>query len=79
MASSPNGTPDGLRERLTSASAWSDVAHNFRGDWQMPRPSRGDIFGTITVNYKLFLNILGVIVFAVLFWLTRRRGVTDPV
>jgi len=24
-----------LRERLTSASAWSDVAHNFRGDWQM--------------------------------------------
>ena len=24
-----------VRERLTSASAWSDVAHNFRGDWQM--------------------------------------------
>lgn len=24
-----------LRQRLTSASAWSDVAHNFRGDWQM--------------------------------------------
>ncbi len=23
------------RERLTSVSAWSDVAHNFRGDWQM--------------------------------------------
>ena len=23
------------RERLTSAGAWSDVAHNFRGDWQM--------------------------------------------
>jgi uncharacterized membrane protein YraQ (UPF0718 family)/YHS domain-containing protein len=23
------------RERLTSASAWSDIAHNFRGDWQM--------------------------------------------
>src|SRR5579884_2513692 len=23
------------RQRLTSASAWSDVAHNFRGDWQM--------------------------------------------
>jgi uncharacterized protein len=23
------------RERLTSANAWSDVAHNFRGDWQM--------------------------------------------
>jgi uncharacterized protein len=24
-----------LRSRLTSAAAWSDVAHNFRGDWQM--------------------------------------------
>ena len=24
-----------LRERLSSAAAWSDVAHNFRGDWQM--------------------------------------------
>jgi uncharacterized protein len=23
------------RERLTSVAAWSDVAHNFRGDWQM--------------------------------------------
>ncbi len=44
-----------------------------------PRPSRGDIFGTITVNYKLFLNILGLVIFGVLFWLTQRRGVTDPV
>jgi uncharacterized protein len=24
-----------LRARLTSSAAWSDVAHNFRGDWQM--------------------------------------------
>src|SRR3954447_5833713 len=23
------------RERLTSVSAWTDVAHNFRGDWSM--------------------------------------------
>ncbi len=44
-----------------------------------PRPSRGDIFGTIAVNYKLFLNILGVVIFVGLFWLTQRRGVTDPV
>jgi uncharacterized membrane protein YraQ (UPF0718 family)/YHS domain-containing protein len=44
-----------------------------------PRPSRGDIFGAVTVNYKLFLNVLGVAIFAVLFWLTARRGVTDPV
>jgi uncharacterized protein len=44
-----------------------------------PRPSRGDIFGTITVNYKLFLNVLGLMIFGGLFWLTQRRGVTDPV
>jgi uncharacterized protein len=43
-----------------------------------PRPSRGAIFGTLTVDYKLFLNVLGVAIFATLFWLTQRRGVTDP-
>ena len=37
------------------------------------RPSRADVFGTVEVDYKLFLNILGVIIFATLFWLTRRR------
>jgi uncharacterized protein len=44
-----------------------------------PRPSRGDIFGTITVNYKLLLNLLGLAVFGALFWLTARRGAVDPV
>src|SRR3954466_10078963 len=29
------GSELSFRERLTSAAAWSDVAHNFRGDWQM--------------------------------------------
>jgi uncharacterized protein len=43
------------------------------------RPSRGDIFGSIQVDYKLFLNLLGLVVFAGLFWLTMRRGDTDPV
>src|SRR6266480_3243054 len=43
------------------------------------RPSRGDIFGSVQVDYKLFLNILGLVVFAALFALTTRRGVTDPV
>jgi uncharacterized protein len=44
-----------------------------------PRPTRGDVFGSIGVDYKLALNILGVAIFGALFWLTRRRGVTDPV
>jgi uncharacterized membrane protein YraQ (UPF0718 family)/YHS domain-containing protein len=42
------------RERLTSASAWSDVAHNFRGDWQM-------LWKEITAGFLLagFIGLLG--------------------
>jgi uncharacterized protein len=36
-----------------------------------PRPSRVDIFGTIAVNYKLVLNVLGIAAFGALFWLAR--------
>ena len=43
-----------------------------------PRPSRNDIFGTISVNYKLFLNVIATAIFAVLFWLTAKSGATDP-
>ncbi|HEV7942031.1 MAG TPA: permease [Solirubrobacteraceae bacterium] len=44
-----------------------------------PRPSRADIFGSIALNYKLVLNALGVAIFAFMFWLTWRRGASDPV
>jgi uncharacterized protein len=44
-----------------------------------PRPTRSDIFGAITLDYKLFLNIAGIAIFTALFWLTRARGATDPV
>jgi YHS domain-containing protein len=44
-----------------------------------PRPTRGDIFGSIQVDYKLFLNILGGAIFVALFWITARRGSRDPV
>jgi uncharacterized protein len=43
------------------------------------RPTRSDIFGSVKVDYKLFSNVLGVLVFATLFALTARRGATDPV
>ncbi|MFL5868037.1 MAG: permease [Thermoleophilaceae bacterium] len=48
------GTELPLRERLTSASAWSDVAHNFRGDWQM-------LWKEITTGFLLagFIGLLG--------------------
>jgi uncharacterized protein len=42
------------RERLTSASAWTDVAHNFRGDWGM-------LWKEITAGFLLagFIGLLG--------------------
>jgi uncharacterized protein len=44
-----------------------------------PRPTRADIFGSITLDYKLVLNVAALAVFAWLFALTARRGATDPV
>jgi uncharacterized membrane protein YraQ (UPF0718 family)/YHS domain-containing protein len=44
-----------------------------------PRPTRDDIFGSIELDYKLVLNVIGLMIFSALFWLTMRRGVTDPV
>ena len=44
-----------------------------------PRPTRTAIFGSIGLDYKLALNVLGLVIFAALFALTVRRGATDPV
>jgi uncharacterized membrane protein YraQ (UPF0718 family) len=43
-----------VRERLTSAAAWSDVAHNFRNDWGM-------LWKEITAGFLLagFIGLLG--------------------
>jgi len=43
------------------------------------RPTTDDVFGSVELNYKLVLNVLGVIAFAVLIGMTMRRGVKDPV
>jgi hypothetical protein len=43
-----------------------------------PRPTRADIFGQIHLDYTLALNLFGLMIFAGLFWLTVRRGATDP-
>ena len=42
------------RARLTNLDAWSDVAHNFRGDWQM-------LYKEITIGFLLagFIGLLG--------------------
>ena len=43
------------------------------------RPAREDIFGEVELNYKLVLNAAALVVFAVLIYMTARRGATDPV
>src|SRR5947209_1285148 len=50
----PAGEALSWRARLTSTSAWSDVAHNFRGDWKM-------LWKEITVGFLLagFIAQLG--------------------
>ncbi|HET7051298.1 MAG TPA: permease [Solirubrobacteraceae bacterium] len=51
-----------LRERLTSVSAWSDVAHNFRADWSM-------VWKEITLGFLIagFVGLLGNDFFNALF------------
>jgi uncharacterized membrane protein YraQ (UPF0718 family)/YHS domain-containing protein len=48
------GSPRSLRERLGSADAWSDVAHNFRNDWSM-------LYREIALGFLLagFVGLLG--------------------
>jgi len=50
------------RERLTSPGAWSDVAHNFRGDWEM-------LWKEITLGFVIagFIALLPMDVFNALF------------
>jgi uncharacterized protein len=43
------------------------------------RPTTDDVFGSIEVDYKLALNIVGAVVFVALIGLTVRRGAIDPV
>ena len=56
-----------------------DAAFSAAGLVPDTRPTRDDIFSTVQLDYKLALNVLGLIVFAALFGLTMRRGTTDPV
>jgi uncharacterized membrane protein YraQ (UPF0718 family)/YHS domain-containing protein len=43
------------------------------------RPTTDDVFGTISVDYKLVLNVFATLAFVALIGLTVRRGATDPV
>jgi uncharacterized protein len=52
----------GWRQRLSSPAAWSDVAHNFRGDWKM-------LWKEITAGFLIagFIGLLGEDFFNSLF------------
>jgi uncharacterized membrane protein YraQ (UPF0718 family)/YHS domain-containing protein len=43
------------------------------------RPSRGEVFAHVTLNYTLIADVFALAVFCALFALTMRRGATDPV
>jgi uncharacterized protein len=43
------------------------------------RPARADVFGEIELNYKLVLNAIALVAFAVLMWMTMRRArIAEP-
>src|SRR5262249_43146696 len=63
---------------IVTAALIGDGLFSLLGLTPSPRPSRADIFGSVQLDYKLILNILGTLIFAGLFALTIRRGVTDP-
>jgi hypothetical protein len=66
---------------LTMATAALLIDAAFRAAGLVPthRPNRDQVFGQIALDYKLVLNVFGLAVFAALFALTIRHGVTDPV
>ncbi|MBV9310126.1 MAG: permease [Solirubrobacterales bacterium] len=39
-----------------------------------PRPTRHDVFGSVALNYKLALNLVALVTFAVLMWLSVTEG-----
>jgi hypothetical protein len=69
------------RQRLTSVDAWTDVAHNFRGDWGM-------LWKEISIGFVLagFIGLLGDDFFNTLFiedasgfWQTLENVIVGPI
>ncbi len=56
-----------------------DVLFGWAGLIPEVRPTRSDIFSAVKVDYRLFTNAFGLLVFTALMGLTVRRGATDPV
>jgi uncharacterized membrane protein YraQ (UPF0718 family) len=59
---------------MVAAALVVDLVFGLAGLIPDARPSRADVFGKVEVDYKLFLNALGLGIFVTLFWLTARRS-----
>jgi hypothetical protein len=76
------GTPFALRivalmlVTIVLAALAVDGLFSLAGLIPQARPSRAEIFGSVTLNYKLVTNAVGLAIFATLFALTLRRGDT---
>ncbi|MDP9293209.1 MAG: permease [Actinomycetota bacterium] len=64
---------------MVLAALLVDAIFGLAGLVPAERPSAEDVFGSVAADYKLALNVLALLGFAALFWLTVRRGDTDPV
>jgi len=64
---------------MAAAALLIDLVFSGAGLIPSSRPSQADVFGSIEVDYKLVLNIVGAAIFGALMWLTISRGATDPV
>jgi uncharacterized protein len=61
---------------MVAAALVIDLLFSGLGLIPQTRPSTKDVFGSIQVDYKLALNILGLLIFASLMWLSVPRGAT---
>jgi uncharacterized membrane protein YraQ (UPF0718 family) len=64
---------------IVAAALMVDGLFSLAGIIPTDRPTTEDVFGSIEVDYKLFLNLIATAIFVVLIGLTVRRGARDPV
>ena len=64
---------------IVAAALIVDGLFSLAGIIPTDRPTTEDVFGSVEVDYKLFLNLIAMAVFVVLIGLTVRRGARDPV
>jgi uncharacterized protein len=57
---------------MVAAALIVDLLFGLAGLIPTDRPSRSDIFGSVQLDYKLWLNLLGIAIFTVLMALARR-------